>query len=190
MDEPTSRFWHHAFLHGGQIYVRGGRTPHFRSEQGQLASTFEQFDPMKEVWQPIDTEGTPHPGLSQAACVCVDDVLYMYGSDRKVLSQLEMKPFRWSELWATSDLDDGSTPMIKDACGIVHFADGHLAVFGGYACRSGPLQPGSEFILNTYGNENEGWTNEFHVFNIKQGKGYTVDYSSLGTLKRKRKITL
>ena len=94
----------------------------------------------------------------------------MYGSDRKVLSQLEMKPFQWSEVWATAELDNGETPMIKDACGIVHFADGYLAVFGGYACRSGSLQPGSEFILNTYGDENEGWTNECHVFNLKKSK--------------------
>ena len=168
--EPTPRFWHHAFLHGGQIYVRGGRTPHFRSQRSQLATTIEQFEPAKEVWQQIDTDGTPHPELTQVTCVCVGDLLYLYGSDRKLLSQLDLRAFLWSELWATTALDSGETPMIKDACGIVYFADGHLGVFGGYAHPSGPLQHGSEFILNTYGDENEGWTNEFHLFNVKTSK--------------------
>ena len=110
------------------------------------------------------------PELTQVACVCVGDLLYLYGSDRKLLSQLDLRAFLWSELWATTDLDNGETPMIKDACGMVYFADGHLGVFGGYAHPSGPLQPGSKFILNTYGDENEGWTNEFHLFNIKTSK--------------------
>ena len=169
-DEPTPRFWHHEFLHSGQIYVRGGRTSHFRSQHSQLAATIEQFEPTNEVWQQIPTEGTPHPGLTQAACVCVGDLLYVYGSDRKVLSQLDMRAFLWSELWATTELDSGETPMIKDACGIVYFADGYLGVFGGYASCSGPLQPGSMFSKNKFGDENEGWTNEFHLFNIKRSK--------------------
>ena len=172
--EPTARFWHHAVQHGGQIYIRGGRTPHFKEERTQLANTIEKFEPTKELWQQIETEGTPHPGLNQAACVCVSDVVYFYGSGRKVLSKLDMKSFVWSQLWRSAEVDNGDTPMIKDACGMVCFIGEYLAVFGGYACRSGPLQPGSEFTQSPYGEEGEGWTNELHLFNINKSKSCCV----------------
>lgn len=175
--EPTPRFWHHAVLHGGQVYIRGGRTPNFKSERTWLSTTLENFDPTKEVWYPVDTDGTPHPGLTQAACVCVCDTVYMYGSDRKVLSQLNMKTFVWSQLWVTTETDTGDTPMIKDACGMVCFMDDHLAVFGGYACPSGPLQPGSTFTQNPYGGGEDGWTNECHLFSINKGTCSDVSLS-------------
>ena len=166
--EPTPRFWHHAIEHGGQVYVRGGRTPYFKSDRSRLTATLERFDPVDELWKLLETEGTPHLGITQTACVCVSDTVYMYGSDRKVLSELNMKTFEWSQLWTSSETDNGKTPMIKDACGIVYFHDRYLGVFGGYASPSGPLQPGSKFHQSPYGGDMEGWTNEFHIFNINK----------------------
>ena len=173
--EPTPRFWHHAIEHGGQLYVRGGQTPYFKSDRSHLTATLERFDPVDEIWKPLETEGTPHLGITQTACICVSDTVYMYGSDRKVLSELNMKTFEWSQLWTSSETDNGETPMIKNACGIVYFHDGYLGVFGGYACCSGSLQPGSlqlgsEFRRSPYGGDMEGWTNEFHIFNLNESK--------------------
>ena len=79
-DEPTPRFWHQAFLHEEQVYIRGGQTDDLESEQNTLERTLKHFDPVHEVWQGIKTEGTPHPGLTQVACVCIEGLLYLYGT--------------------------------------------------------------------------------------------------------------
>ena len=97
----------------------------------------------------------------------IGDISYMYGSDEKVLSQLDMKTFVWSQLWTASETDDGESPMAKDACGLAYFGDDHLALFGGFATPRGPLQPGSAFIPCRFSDGGGGWTNEFHIFNIK-----------------------
>lgn len=170
-DEPTPRFWHQAFLHNEEVYVRGGQTDDFESERDTLETTLKHFDPIREVWQGIKTEGIPHPGLTQVAMVCVGGILYLYGThERKVLSQLNLETLVWSQLWDTLEKDDGKTPMIKAAAGMVPFSGGHLALFAGYACRpSGPVQPGSEWTPNPY-EKSKGWTNEFHLFNICKSK--------------------
>ena len=151
----------------------GGST---QSEKNQLATTLNQFDIMDEKWQQKETKGIPHPGLTRIACACHyvngTGVLYIFGSDdRKVLSQLDLEKFEWSQLWSTSKNDDGSTPMIKTSAGMAYFAKGHLAVFGGYACPSGPRQPGSDFRPNGF-EKGMGWTNEFHIFHISEGKNH------------------
>ena len=167
--EPSPRFWHLTFAYKGKVFMWGGST---QSEKNQLATTLNQFDIMDEKWQQKEAKGIPHPGLTQIACAChcVNGVLYTYGSDdRKVLSQLDLEKFEWSQLWSTLENDDGSTPMIKASAGMAYFAKGHLAVFGGYACPSGPHQPESDFRPNRF-EKGKGWTNEFHIFHISEGK--------------------
>ena len=39
----------------------------------------ELFDRYFEVWSPLNTEGTPHPGLNGAAKVLFGKRMYMYG---------------------------------------------------------------------------------------------------------------
>ena len=173
--EPSPRFWHHTFSHKERVLMRGGSTQYFESEKNKLATTLNQYNLIEDKWQQKKTKGVPHPGLTQTACVCVNDVLYLYGSDdRKVLSQLDLEKFVWSQLWNTSENDDGTTPMIKASAGMAYFANGHLAVFGGYACPSGPFQPGSSFKPNPF-EKKKGWTNEFHIFHINKSKklGFT-----------------
>ena len=41
----------------------------------------------------------------------------------------------------------------------------YLGVFGGYGKPQGPTQPGS-FINSIF---SEGWTNEFHIYHLKEG---------------------
>ena len=178
--EPSPRFWHHTFSYKGNIFIRGGSTSNFsESEKNQLVTKVHQFNFIDKKWQQKKTKGVPHPGLTQTACVCVNGVLYTYGSgDRKVLSQLDIEELVWSQLWSTSESDDGSTPMIKASAGMAYFANGHLAVFGGYACPSGPLQPGSTFVPNPF-EKDKGWTNEFHIFHIRKGKYFGLAHTSL-----------
>ena len=67
-----------------------------------------------------------------------------------MLSRINLQTLVWSQLWETAERDDGKTPMIKAAAGMVPFSGGHLALFAGYAFPSGPLQPGSDWTPNPY----------------------------------------
>ena len=171
-DGPSPRFWQHSFEYEGKVYIRGGRTSDFEEERGRLETILECYDPIHKTWQQIETKGTPHPGLTQAACVCVDGIFYIYGScERKVLSQLDLKTMEWSRLWEGSEKDDGKTPMSKAAGGMIYFQGGYLGLFGGYARSSGTLQPGSKWTRNRFEKETgRGWTNEFHLFNINESE--------------------
>ena len=79
--EPCSRFWHFAASSGGLVYIRGGNTADFNSENSkqQLANTIEQFDPIRDVWRQLKTKGAPHPGLSAVACASFGGYLYTFG---------------------------------------------------------------------------------------------------------------
>ena len=41
-----------------------------------------------------------------------------------------------------------------------------LFLFGGAGIPSGPIQPGSEFILDETDVDDSGWVNEFHSFDL------------------------
>ena len=55
--------------------------------------------------------------------------------------------------------------MRKSSSGMVAFGD-RLGVFGGFGEPQGPTQPGSFIKLRW---SSEGWTNEFHVYHLKEG---------------------
>ena len=183
--EPNSRFSHVAssVCDGpGQLIVWGGETSEFYSNDGriQLASVVEQFDIHSEVWCQRDTGGTPHPGLSQAACTSFGNRLFIYGGYCDAtysnfsgsLSCLDLTTLTWSQLSLAGGTAGG--PMRKAGCGIVHFHHDKLAVIGGYGIPTGPTQPGSSFIRSTRYTDGRGWTNEIHVFNISQGSDSQV----------------
>ena len=56
--------------------------------------------------------------------------------------------------------------MRKSSSGMVAFGD-RLGVFGGFGEPQGPTQPGSFIKLS--GSASFGWTNEFHVYHLKEG---------------------
>ena len=56
--------------------------------------------------------------------------------------------------------------MKKSGSGMVAFGD-CLGVFGGYGEHQGPTQPGSFIKHNGI---SFGWTNEFHVYHLKEGQ--------------------
>ena len=173
MREPHPRFWHSASSVQGKVYVRGGSTPQFDTDEGkrELAATIEEYDPINQVWHQLKTTGAFHPGLSAVACTAFGDYLYAYGgSDGSelyaVLSELNIKTLVWRQL--SIEALDG--PMRKDAGGIVYFDTNKLVVIGGYADPCGRIQQGSTFVVNEYFNDGSGWTNEFHVFDIVKGE--------------------
>ena len=181
--EPPPRFWHFSQLVRNKVYVGGGCVPEFKSEEGRnsLTRIIEQFDVSDRSWHRLVTKGTPHPGLSAVACASFGNYLYAYGGSNLqrlsgVLSQLDLDTLTWSQL--SPETKDG--PMRKDASGMVHFSEDKLAVVCGYAHPNdlsnlktgGSSDIKSEFIQRRIRepaiNDVGGWTNEMHIFSIKE----------------------
>ena len=178
--EPAARLSHVSCSVASGVFVRGGRTSDFESASKKarikLANVIELFDPYLEVWRQPNTTGTPHPGLTGAACASVADDVYMYGgySGKRVegvLSYFDMKKLTWSQLCPEAT---AGAPMRKCGCGlfIVHK---NIIVIGGYGIPTDPTQLGASFIKNNERTDGSGWTNEVHSFNIAQGSHSYVD---------------
>ena len=176
LNEPAARFYHAAVSVEGRVYVRGGRTTDYElgseDEKIKLANCIEQFDPYLEVWRQLNTTGTPHPGLETFVCTSFGEHVYMYGGIsgkgyEGVLSCLNVKTLTWSLICPETD----GGPMKKHGRGMVMFKYGEkVAVIGGYGIPTGPTQPGATFIKNTRSTDERGWSNEFHMFDISQGR--------------------
>ena len=57
--------------------------------------------------------------------------------------------------------------MPKYACGMISIKD-CLVIFGGYGRSRGPAEPGS-FMKDTRRTDGSGWTNELHIYHLKEG---------------------
>ena len=60
--------------------------------------------------------------------------------------------------------------MRKIACGLIAF-DRKLLLFGGDGIPSGRTQRGAKFIKDSDYSDGSGWTNELHLFDLKEGEG-------------------
>ena len=153
----------------------GGRAKYFKdAETRAKASLLESFDPLTELWlTPARTTGDHPPGLCDGAIAAAGGSLYHYGGhDGKsyfnALSKLDIPTLNWSLL---SQVSTG--PMRKSGCGMACFERALLCVVGGYGEPSGPIQPGATFMENTR-YSGRGWTNEVHLFKLKEGEGMFV----------------
>ena len=176
LNEPAARFYHAAISVEGRVYVRGGRTTDYElgseDEKIKLANCIEQFNPYLEVWCQLNTTGTQHPGLAASGCTSFGEHVYMYGGFymeryEGVLSCLNVKTLTWSLLCHETD----GGPMKKCGSGMFMFKYGDkIAVIGGYGIPTGPTQPGAAFTRDTKCMDGRGWSNEFHVLDISQGR--------------------
>ena len=158
----------------------GGRTKDFLQEKSELTSSVHSFDPFLEFWVKNKFGGVPPPGLCNGACTSAGHHVYQYGgSDRSrfqsSLHQLDTRSCTWKQL-------SSAGPMRKRACGMIAH-DSKLVLFGGYGFPSGPIQPGAEFIKNRNITDGRGWTNEVHTFDLKEGEGVRVGFTSHVTTK-------
>ena len=77
--EPSPRWDHVSVGVEGKVYIYGGCTKDFWREKSSLASRVHIFNPCQESWQ-LDRrpEGTPPPGLIDAACTSIGHHAYIY----------------------------------------------------------------------------------------------------------------
>ena len=173
--EPQSRFWHSSQLVSESIVIRGGCVPGIdhRKSRKDMTSKIEEYGIKTRKWREHKTKGACHPGLSAVACASHGSYLYTYGGlDGRflngVLSQLDLDKLLWTQLSPKT----AAGPMKKDSSKMVHFGDGKLAVVCGYASpikrkhtNGGSSDQESTFIPHSNGGG--GWTNEMHVFDLK-----------------------
>ena len=159
--EPSPTEDHFSAAVGGELYVIGG----FSKKENKLVSCVYTFNQCTETWQNRPTTGTPLPGLYRGACAAMHSNLYVYGGNdgsrqQNSLYKLDTISFKWSQLL--------SGPTKKDGCRMISY-DESLILFGGYGSPIGHTQSGAEFIKDTT-RLHSGWTNELHVFNVKEGE--------------------
>ena len=167
--EPLPRFDHISGSVGSKVVVQGGLTKDFSEKsRQQLTSVVEIFHPYSELWEQRQVTGdAPSPGTYSAASASLHDNLFSFGGwDGRnylfnTLHRLDTKTWRWCQL---SPQNAEGTPVPKATCGMISFPDS-LGVFGGYGIPRGPTEPQS-FISSTDGG---GWTNEFHIYQLKEG---------------------
>ena len=168
--EPLPRFGHVSESVGSKVVVQGGRTKDFKKTQQRLTSVVETLDPYSELWEQRQVEGdAPSPGTCIAASTSINDDLYTFGGyDGRnyfnTLHKLDTKTWHWCQL---SPQNAEGAPMPKSPGGMISIKDS-LAVFGGYGRPHGPAEPGS-FMKNTRFTDGSGWTNELHIYHLKEG---------------------
>ena len=149
----------------------GGVTQDFHhGGQDKLKSTVNVFDPYLETWQGQCTTGVPPRGLYGGAAVAHSTSLYSFaGSDstswQNSLHVLDTDMLVWKEISMTT-----TSPMPKTGCGMVFFSTHHLATIGGYGRPTQPIHTGSSLYKDTDFTDGSGWTDEFHVFDVTDGK--------------------
>ena len=143
----------------------GGRTKDFYN---QVENTINLFDPYKEKWTTHKTTGHPI-GIYNGASAALGKNLYHFGGIRGqeyigYLYQLD------STLnITTTTMDDLNAPMRKSSSKMISHKE-NLICFGGYGIPSAPHQLQSQFVLDNYYDNEVGWTNELHSFNLKEGE--------------------
>ena len=170
--EPLPRYWHISCRVGSKVVVQGGRTKDFSENSRQhLSSVVEIFDPYSELWKQRHVTGdAPSPGTYAAASASLDDFLFSFGGydGRKwfnTVHRLDTEKLCWSQV---SPQDADGAPMPKFGCEMITYGNS-LGVFGGCGVPRGPTEPQS-FIKDTRSIDGRGWTNEFHVYNLSEGK--------------------
>ena len=167
MDIPVqmSAFWGFSVEDSGLRYSWRGTSPE------EKANTIEIYNSHSERWTSKCTSGPPPSGLYSGGCVCLEKNLYCFvgyvGSCwRNDLYKLNCETFQWSKLHP-QNADLSEVPMHKTGCSLFAVDEDALGCFGGYGI--GQAQPGSTFIKNGKGDSESGWTNEFHLYNLRTG---------------------
>lgn len=171
--EPTPRWRHISAQVGDKLVVHSGWTNSKEISQ-RLSSIVEIFDTYTEEWSEVSTTGEPPiAGTYAAANASLNEYLFTYGgldANGKILNtmrSLDTKTFHWCKLLPLTPRD--KCPMAKQGALMVPCEGDRLVLYGGYGIPHGPPQPGSSFVVDTASTDGRGWTNELHLFHVKEG---------------------
>jgi len=165
MYEPSPRLHHSSIQVQDSAYFWGGHT-----QDSSRSEVINIFDCYSESWKERSTTGISLPGLQRGCFTLLCDDLYYFGGDdgkraHNSLHKLQTRTLEWEGI---KQANPAGGPLPKWGCGMVAYQQ-QLALIGGFCSTpTGPLQSGAEFIRdpNITG---YGWTNEFHLFSIKEG---------------------
>ena len=151
--EPPPLFLPFSSVLDGKFIVYGG--------QDVTPESAYSYNPLTELWSPLETTGAPTSKLYDGATVSHEGSSFMFGgyyrsSCHNSLYQLDQNS-KFSELKFSTEV----SPMKKRGCGMITY-NKSLLLFGGVCDPSYPIQPGSELIGNC--------TNELHSFNLEEGE--------------------
>ena len=155
--QPLPRFLHISqCLAGGKVVVQGGLTK-LSSEESRkkLTAVVEVLELLSETWEKKKVSGrAPPPGTRSAASASLGGDLFTFGGwDRaqylSTLRRLDSETLVWS---IVSPWDSPGAPTPKCGCGMVAFGAENLGIFGGKNI------------------EISKWLNEFHLYNLRDGK--------------------
>ena len=135
---PPARVGHAGVVHGGQLYIYGGRTS---ADEAQTMSDFWCFNPQKigtsDVWTSLSLTGTPPPPLSYHSMASDSQTLYIFGGctpdhgRSNHIWEFDLQQQRWEQLTpAAGQQRDGSEPEGRGGASIVHASDGLHVLFG------------------------------------------------------------
>ena len=116
------------------------------------------YDVESERWMVQPTTGPPPLGQYGGGCTTVMNHLYCFGGYDRFLSKtndlykMNCQSFKWSKIHPRSERS--LWPSKKAYCGLIAVDETTLACFGG--------------------NGESGYTNEFHLFDLKQGATINV----------------
>ena len=131
----------------------------------------EVFNCSLSQWSQRRTTGTLPPPLEGSACVCIGQLVYMFGgwtghSYTNTLFNFSVATAHWRELLPVNPKEG---PMPKSNCGIINTTDTMICMIGGYGIPTGSPQPGSKFVQDRQYKDGRGWSNEIHCFDIPSG---------------------
>lgn len=165
-NRPPGRYGHVAVGYKDKVFIWGGRTKKYsQSDKAKLASTLDIFDLRTELWERLETRGTPPSGLIHCAFATDGPHVYVYGggdgeTDYDTLHRLNVDDLTWTRIPNASGA--AGSPGRKNGAKMVLWGK-KLILFGGY----GDLpQPAGGEVLN------RGLNNELHVCTISEdGRG-------------------
>ena len=167
--EPDPRYGPYSSVINEELCVWRGKT--------MATASLQVYHLCLESWRQLHTQGPPPPGLYAGASAHSENYLYVYGgvkgdkSYSGCLHRLDTKTSSWTQLAAHS----ADAPMKKHGCGMIVY-ENSVIVVGGFGVRNGPIQPGSQWT-KVRGKDDEedpsteGWTNEMHKYDLREGKG-------------------
>ncbi len=155
------------FMYGGYLksFDRGGPYP-CRSSQVDI------FRSSVVKWTVSETSGLGPESLWSYACAIIGTMLYSYGgyngsSFSSALCQLDATTAHWTTLQSASPTEG---PIAKANAAMIAIDSERLCVMGGVGVPSGTRRAaGSKFVPNLFATDGRGFTNEMHLYNIKQG---------------------